>query len=170
MTDIVKNSVKEKWLYSGYRKAFDEKGKRSFGNDYSRNVVIFGIENSSSSHADNCKNNFSVLNKGDIFGINGSFGAPERKFSINFTKTNTKLCLSLHYNGDNSYLFVNGKYSFMFKANNGSVNSSTRFFLESISDGFGTTEFREVSLWGNVYDFLVHSNAVDKSDILDVHK
>ena len=41
------------------------------------------------------------------FDINRGFGAPEKKFSINFTKAKTKFCLSLHYNGDNSYLFVN---------------------------------------------------------------
>ena len=43
------------------------------------------------------------------YGINGSFGLSE--FRINFTKANTKLCLSLHYNADNSYLF-NGKEMF----------------------------------------------------------
>ena len=30
-----------------------------------------------------------------------------KKYSINFTKINTKFCLSLHYNGANSYFFVN---------------------------------------------------------------
>ena len=45
----------------------------------------------------------------DTFGINRSFDAPEKIFSIIFSKTNTKFCLSLHYNFDNSYLFVNGK-------------------------------------------------------------
>ena len=33
----------------------------------------------------------------------------KKKFSINFSKVNTKCCLSLHYNTDNSYLFFNGK-------------------------------------------------------------
>ena len=31
----------------------------------------------------------------------------KKKFSINFTKANTKFCLSLHYNADKSYFFVN---------------------------------------------------------------
>ena len=55
------------------------------------------------------KNNFLILGEGPNCGINGSFGSPEKKFSINFTKANTKFCLSLHYSVDNSYLFVNGK-------------------------------------------------------------
>ena len=64
----------------------------SFGNDCARNVIIFGVDNSSSSHADNRKNNFLVLGEVDTFDINGSFGAPEKKFSINFTKAKAKFC------------------------------------------------------------------------------
>ena len=58
VTNIVKKSDKEKYVYSRYRIAFDGKGELSFGNDYARNVVIFEVDNSSSSHADNLKNNF----------------------------------------------------------------------------------------------------------------
>ena len=50
-----------------------------------------------------------MLGEGPTFDIDGSFGAAEIKFSINFSKGKTKLCLSLHYSADNSYLFVNGK-------------------------------------------------------------
>ena len=46
---------------------------------------------------------------GPTYGIRESFGSSEKKLSINFCKANTKFCLSLHYNGDNSYLFVNEK-------------------------------------------------------------
>ena len=38
------------------------------------------------------------------FGINESFGVPGKKFSINFSEANTKFCLGLLYNGNNSYL------------------------------------------------------------------
>ena len=37
-------------------------------------------------------------------------------YSINFSATKTRLCLGLHYNGDNSYFFVNGKEIIIFKA------------------------------------------------------
>ena len=96
-------------MYSGYEITFDSAGSRNFNNDTDRNVIIFGVDNSSSSHAGNLKNNLLVLGEGDTFGINGSFGAPEKKLSIHFSKANTKFCLSLHYNADNSYFFVNGK-------------------------------------------------------------
>ena len=39
-------------------------------------------------------------------------------YSPNFTVDNKMFCLSLHCNGDNSYLFVNGKEVTKFKANN----------------------------------------------------
>ena len=47
---------------------------------------IFGVDNSSSSHAEYHKNTFLVLGEGDTFGINGSVGAPEKGFSIYFSK------------------------------------------------------------------------------------
>ena len=71
------------------------------------NAIFFGVGNSWSSHYDNCKNNF-LLGEGDTFGINGSFGAPDKKVSINFSKAKTKFCLSLHSDVDNNF-FVNGK-------------------------------------------------------------
>ena len=129
-----------------------------------KNVIIFGVDNSSSSHTDNRNNNFSMLGEGDTFCINGSIGAPEKKFSINFTEAKTKFCLTLHFNGDNSYLFANGKEIFKFKTNNGNVNFLSQFCLGCMSNGFGVTESREVSLKGNVYDFSVDYIGIDKSD------
>ena len=49
------------------------------------NVVIFGVDNSSSSHTDNRKSNFLVLAEG----LNDSTGSAEKKISINFNKANT---------------------------------------------------------------------------------
>ena len=60
--------------------------------------------------------------EGSAYGINGSFGSPEKKFIINFSKWNTKLCLTLNYNADNNYLFVNWKENSKFKADTKNVN------------------------------------------------
>ena len=75
-TNKAKNSSKEKWVCSGYGIAFDGAGSWSFGNDDARNVVIFGADNSLSSHTDNYKNNFF---EGPTYDINGSFGVPNVK-------------------------------------------------------------------------------------------
>ena len=47
---------------------------------------------------------------------------PQEKNDINFSKAKTKFCLGLHYNSDNSYLFVNGKEIYEFKASNKNNN------------------------------------------------
>ena len=114
---------------SGCEITFDSAGSWAFYNDFARNFIVFGVDNSSSSHADNRKNNFLVLGEGPTFGINGSSGSPEKNFSINFSKLNTKLCLSLHYNANNSYFFVNGKEIFNFKAHYENGNFPTQFCL-----------------------------------------
>ena len=93
-----------------------------------------------------------------------------KKSSINFSKVNTKFCLSIHYDADSSYLFVNGKEIYKFKSYNKNVNFPRQFCLGSISIEFSASESREVSLNGNVYDFLVDSNSIDKSEILNIHK
>ena len=105
----MKNSDNEKYVHSGYGITFDSAVSWSFGNDIARNVVIFVVDKCSSSHADNRKNNFLVLGEGPTYGINGSFGSSEKKFSFYFTKANTKFCSRLHYSADNNYLFDNGK-------------------------------------------------------------
>ena len=61
-------------------------------------------------HANNKVNNVLVLGKeAFVQGINGTTIYAEKMYSTNFTVNNKKKCLSLHHNGDNSYLFVNGK-------------------------------------------------------------
>ena len=62
----------------------------------------------SSVHANNKTKNILVLGKDFMQGLGNTTIYAEKLYSINFTKTNTKFCLSLHYNGGNSYLFVNG--------------------------------------------------------------
>ena len=133
-------------------------------------MLLVMLFTSSSYHIDNHKINFLVLGEGPNYGINGSFASPEETFSINFTKPKTNFCLSLHYNGDNSYLFVNGKEIFKFKTDYKNVNFLIQFCLGSIYNGFGVIESRKVFLKGNMYDFSVHYNAIDKSGILSIHK
>ena len=55
--NIVKNSDKEKYVYSGYRITFDSVGLWSFDNDIARNVISFSVDDSSPSHSENRKNN-----------------------------------------------------------------------------------------------------------------
>ena len=82
-TNIVKNSDKEKYIYiySGYGIIFD-RSSWSFSNGTARNVIIFGADNSSSSHVDNRKKNFLILGLGPTHGINARFVSAKKKINI----------------------------------------------------------------------------------------
>ena len=77
-TNIIKNSDKEKYVYGGYRITFDSAGSWTF--DFARNVIIFGIDNSSLSYSDNHKNIFLIL--GPTCSISGSFGSSEKSLVL----------------------------------------------------------------------------------------
>ena len=82
---------------------------------------MFGVDLTNSSHANNKINNIIVLGKDFTQGINSTTICVEKMYSINFTGNNKKNCLSLHYNGDNSYLFVNGTEIYKFKARDSEI-------------------------------------------------
>ena len=86
VTNIVKRSDEEKYVYSGYEIAFDGKGSWSFNDDFARNVIIFGVDSSLSSHTDNLKDDFLVLVEGDTFSSDGSFDAVEKNLLLILVK------------------------------------------------------------------------------------
>ena len=106
---LTKNADIEKYGYSGYGIGF-ERTRSSFsfaGGRSGQNVLICGVDMSSSAHIENKKKDISVLGKGPTQALEHTLTA-EKMYSINFTVTNKKFFLSLHDNGANSYLFVNG--------------------------------------------------------------
>ena len=108
--EITKNDDTSKYNYKGYGICFDEGGTFSKGNiNNGQNVLIFGVHKSSLVHANNKAKNIYVM--GDVFvqGINDTTLYAEKVYSQNFIQPSKKFVLSLHYNGDDSYLFVNGK-------------------------------------------------------------
>ena len=94
----------------------------------------------SSVHANNKTRSILVLGKDFIQGLDNTTIYTENLYSVNFTKTNTKFWLSLHYNGANSYLFVNGTVIIKFQAKDSEivanplslVNISKDFFVDSL--------------------------------------
>ena len=89
--------------------------------------------------------------------------------SINFTQKNTKFCLSLHYNGVNSYLFVNGTEIIKFKAKDSEVRAYS-LCLENISKDWTQDNMKKTGVNGYIFDFITDYNAIAVSDILDIHK
>ena len=78
-------------------------------------------------------------------------------YSINFTRTKKRFCLSLHYNGANSYLFVNGKEIIKFKVKDSEIVASP-LCLGNISIDWSTDNMKKTGLNGYVYEFNVDYN------------
>ena len=67
-------------------------------------------------------------------------------------------------------MFVNGKEICKFESNNNNDSFPTQFCVGGISNKLDAIDSRGVSLKGNVYDFSVDYNVINKSDILNIHK
>ena len=80
-----------------------------------RNVIIFGVDMGFSKHANNKANNIYVMGKDYVQKINDTTIYAEKMYYRNFTDPGKKIVLSLHYNGNDSYLFVNGRQELKFK-------------------------------------------------------
>ena len=85
---------------------------------------------------------------------------------MKFTKHNTKFCLSLHYNGANSYLFVNGTEIIKFKAKDSGIKACS-LYLGNISKDCSVESMKKTGL--NVCDISVDYNAIAVA-ILEIHK
>ena len=90
-------------------------------------------------------------------------------YSINFTVTKKKLCLSLHYNGSNSYLFVNGTEIYKFKVKDSEIVPSP-LCLGNISKDWSVDNMKKTGFTGYVFDFSVDYNVTVFDDVKDIHK
>ena len=157
---LTKNVDFDKYGYFGYGIGFDRRSSFSFpGTGFGENVLIFGADMSSSTHTDN-KKDILVLEKGPTQGLEHTLTA-EKMYSINFTVTKKRFCLSLHYNGAKSYLFVNGKEIVKFKAKDSEIVASP-LCLGNISKDWSADNMKKN---GYVNEFNVDYRDIGKSDI-----
>ena len=167
---MTKNADVNKYKYSGYGIAFDRTSSFSFpGGGNGQNVIIFGVDMNSSIHVDNKGKDILILGKGPTQGLGEHSLTAEKMYSINFSKDNIKFCLSLHYNGANSYLFVNGTEIIKFKAKDFKIVASP-LCLGNISKDWSTDSKRKSRFTGYVYDVSVGYDAIGVDDIKDLHK
>ena len=157
------------YKYSGYCIGFDRKGKFSVGNGFDRNFIIFGVDMSSSIHVDNKKKDILIIGEGITQGLDGATLTTEKMYPVKFTENNKNICLSWHYNGANSYLFVNGKEIIKVKAKDSEIVSNL-LCLGNISEKFPIDNMKKAGLNGYNYDFIVDYDAIAVDDILDIHK
>ena len=165
---------------NGYGIAFDEGSHFSFGNIvYGKNVITFEADMSFSSHERNRQSEIYVLGKDLIQGVptvgptkGGATIYAEKVYEHNFTKSNKKFVLSLHYNGDNSYLFVNGGEELKFKAKTfDNEMKQNILYLGNLSSDWSSINSTNTGLYGSVYDFAVDYSPVNSmGTIYDIHR
>ena len=123
---------------------------------------------SSSAHIDKKKKDILVLRKGPTSGLEDTLTA-EKMYSINFTVTNKKFCLSLHYNGVNSYLFFIGTEIYKFKAKDSEILVGP-IFLVNISKNWSIDNMKRTGFTGYVYDFSISYDPITVDDIKNIQK
>ena len=93
----------------------------------------------------------------------------KKMYSTNFTADDKIFCLSLHYNGDNSYLFVNGKEIINCKAKEYEI-VPCRLCLGNILKDSTVPYILKTGLTGYIHNFTVDYWAITNDKILGVHK
>ena len=103
-------------------------------------------------------------------GINDTTLYVEKKYFRNFTEHNVKFVLSLHYNGDDSYLFVNGRQELKFKCKTDQLVKE-KLCIGKLSDQWTASESEKTGLYGNIYDFVVdYEQILGVKTIYDMHR
>ena len=155
----------DNFIYSGWEIGFDRNG--TFGHPEggtARNVIIFGVDMSRSVHESNKTKDFLVLGRGLIQLIEKTTIYAEKMYSPNFSAENKIFVLSLYYNGDNSFLFVNGQKVIQFKAKDSVFNNARALTLGALiisaypsgaNNRLSPKNTNDTKLYGNVYDFSV---------------
>ena len=176
---ITKNATdNSKNNYKGYGICFDERSV--FGHTITeggfahttdaRNVLIFGADMSFSAHATNRANHIYLMGTGLTQGINDTTIYAEKNFYRNFTDFGKKFVLSLHYNGDDSYLFVNGRKELKFKAKTDQLVKE-KLCIGNSSDQWTTSESEKTGVYGKIYYFVVDYEQISRvKAIYDMHR
>ena len=166
---LTENTDIDKYGYSGYGIEFDRRSSFSFpSGGFGQNIIIFGVNISSSPHIDNKKKDILILGRGPTPELEHALTV-EKMYSVNFIVTKKLFRLNLHYNGANSYLFVNGTEIYTFKAKDSEIVASP-LCLGNVSKAWSTDNMKRTGFNRYIYDFSVNHDSTDVDDIKDIHK
>ena len=136
----------------------------------SRSILIFGADMSFSVHATNRANHIYFMRTGLTQGVNNTTIYADKSFYGIFTDFGKKFRLSLHYNGDDSFLFVNGRQELKFKAETDQLVKE-KLCIGNLSDQWTTNESEKTGLYGKIYDFVVDYEQISGvKTIYDMHR
>ena len=125
---------------------------------------------SSSVHVDNKGKYILIVGEGPTQGLDDTTLTAEAKYSINFSRLQRKFCFFLHYNGRNSFLFVNATKIYQFKAHDCEIKKYP-LGLGNVSKDFTSINMKKKEgLNGYAFEFSVDFNIIDTSNIIHIHK
>ena len=135
----------------------------------------------SSVHIVNKGKDILFLDKGQTQGLDNTTLSAEAQNSINFTRSNIKFCLSLHYNGSNSFLFANATKIYQFKAKDseikvyplclGNISGDSTNNMKKTKQSKTTTTTKKTGLNECVCDVAAADyRAFDNSNIINIYK
>ena len=101
---------------------------------------------------DDKKSDILILGKDPTQGVDDTTFTAEAQYSVNFSRSNRKNCLSMHYNGNNSFLYVNAIKIYRFKAKDSEIKQYP-LCLGNISGDSSANNMDRTGLNGCVYDF-----------------
>ena len=99
----------------------------------------------SSVHVDNKRKDVLIFGEGTTQGLDDTTLTAEAKYPINFTQSGKRFVLSLHYNENNSFLFVNAGKVYQFKAKNSKIKDYA-LCLGNFSNDFAINNMKKQDL------------------------
>ena len=121
-------------------------------------------------HATNRANSIYVMGDGLTQSIHDTTLYVEKNYWRKFTDPVKKFIISLHYNGDENYFFVNGRQELKFKAKTDQLVKE-KLCIGNLSDQWTASESEKTGLYGSIYDFVVdYEQNVGVKTIYDMHR
>ena len=121
-------------------------------------------------HIDNKEKDILILGKGPTQWLDHTTLSPEELYPSNFTRPDIKFCLSLHYNGSNSFLYGNATKIYQFKAKDSEIKKHPLCLGNISKYQKRANNMKKTWLNGYVYEFSVDYNIINTSNIIDIHK
>ena len=158
----------DKYRYSGYGVGFYAPLLSCLPNfEWHENVVILGMENSSSMHTDNTKRDILVLCEGPIDELDYAIITAKTKYTLNIIRSKKKICL--HFNASSRFLCANSVNVYSFKERNSDISEYPLCLRNSLKY-FAVFMIKNKDRNGDVFYFFVHCDTVDISNIIDIPK
>ena len=118
-------------------------------------------------HVDNNEKDILILGEGPTLGSDDTTLTGEAKYPIDFTQSNRILLLSLHYNGSDSFLFVDATKIYQFKAKDSEIKKYT-LNVGNVSKDFTIDDMKKNRI-ERKSKFFSDYRSINTNEISDIH-